>query len=185
MTSSDKTKSSPIIIGLFKDNKTLEKTLHELRELGFWSEDIAIIANKHLVQKEGTEHKKTSEGATTGLVAGITAGGILGWLASLDTFFLPSVGLMVAAGPLASALAGIAIGGTVGSLSGAFIKLGVSKFEAKRLEKFVKDKGIVISVHANNLKDQLLAKNIFVKNGATKIFNTIDKKTKAMNFQSV
>lgn len=161
----------PLVIALFKDHSSLEKTITDLKDNGFWSENIAVLMSKRDELEDEQFKEKIRDVATSGLVSGIATGGILGWLASLDTFFLPSVGLLVAAGPIASALTGIAIGGTIGSLGAAFVQLGLSKFHSRKLEHFVKNKGVIVSVHVEGLKEQLIAKNIFVNNGAIKIYN--------------
>jgi hypothetical protein len=181
-------KEQPFVIGLFKDHSTLENTLTELKESGFWSENIAILMSKHVFHNEGSEGSeehlkfKAKDVATTGLITGVTTGGILGWLASLDTFLIPSLGLMVAAGPLASALTGIAIGGTIGSLGGAFIYMGISKLQSKKMEDFVKDKGVIVSVHIDSPRELLMAKNILVRNNAVKIYDPPKKKLAGKNF---
>lgn len=162
----------PQVIGLFKNDSSLEKTLLTLRAKGFQSEDIAILMSKNETFKNNYFDLKERQAASTGLVTGIAAGGILGWLVGLETFIFPRVGLFIAAGPLASALAGIAVGGTIGSIAGAFISLGISKLESKKLAKFIKEKGVVVSVTINDPREQLMAKNILVINGALKIQNS-------------
>ena len=169
-------KKQPIIIALFKDHSTLEKTIQELNKNGFQKDNISILMAKPEDFQEHHLNRMAREAATTGLVTGITTGGILGLLASLDSFIIPSVGIFLASGPLAIALAGIAIGGTVGSIGAAFISFGISKFESKNLEKYIKDKGVIIALHAEKLKEQLIAKNIFVANNAVKIFNPLHNK---------
>lgn len=165
----------PQVIGLFKNDSTLEKTLFTLRAKGFQSEDIAILMSKNEAFKAKSFDLKARQAASTGLVTGIAAGGILGWLVGLETFIFPRVGLFIAAGPLASALAGIAIGGTIGSIAGAFISLGISKLESKKLAKFIEKNGVVVSIYINDPREQLMAKNILVINGAIKIQNYPNK----------
>lgn len=159
------------VIGLFKNDSSLEKTLLTLRAKGFQSEDIAILMSKNETFKNNFFDLKERHAATTGLVTGIATGGILGWLIGLETFIFPRVGLFIAAGPLASALAGIAAGGTIGSIAGAFISLGISKLESKKLATFIQEKGVVISVSIKDPREQLMARNILVINGALKIQN--------------
>jgi|GEM_PF-766931 len=165
------TTNRPQVIGLFKNDSTLEKTLLTLRAKGFQSEDIAILMSKNEAFKDNFFDLKARQAASTGLVTGIAAGGILGWLVGLETFIFPRVGLFIAAGPLASALAGIAVGGTIGSIAGAFISLGISKLESKKLATFIKEKGVVVSVSIKDPREQLMARNILVINGALKIQN--------------
>lgn len=168
-------KNQDQVISVFKDQTTFEKTLNDLRDNEFQNEKIAIFMPKNEDFKIDRHNSNANEAATTGLVTGVVTGGIVGWLAGLNTFLIPRVGLFVAGGPLASAITGVAIGGTIGSIGGALISLGLSRLESKGLENFIKDKGYIISVHIKNPREQLIAKNIFVKNGAIKIYERTEK----------
>lgn len=171
-------KNQPAVIAVFKDHSHLEKTLDELKNKKFSSEDISILMAKREDLKDiGYDHNARI-GATTGMFTGITAGGILGWLASLNIFAVPGVGPFIVAGPFVAAIAGAALGGTVGSIGGALIGYGITEYEARKLENFVKDKGVIVSVHVDDPREQLVAKNILVTNGAIKIHNPMEKKTK-------
>lgn len=163
------------VISIFKDQMTFEKTLNDLRDNEFQNEKIAIFMQKNEDLKIDRHNSNASEAATTGLVTGVATGGIVGWLSGLNTFLIPRVGLFVASGPLASAITGVAIGGTIGSIGGALISLGLSRLESKKLEKFIKNKSYIISVEINTPREQLIAKNIFVKNGAIKIYDRPEK----------
>ncbi|MFA6239097.1 MAG: hypothetical protein WC635_17290 [Bacteriovorax sp.] len=165
------------VTAIFKNQESLEKTLNELKARNFKTEDISILMAKHKDLHNIDYNLLSRDVATTGLMYGLATGGILGWLVGLNIITIPGVGFFVAAGPLAGALTGLALGGTIGSISGALIGLGISKIEAQKLEKYVKEKGVIISVHSDDAKAQLLAKNILVINGAVKVFNPSRKGT--------
>lgn len=170
-------KNTPAITAFFRNQESLEKTLSDLKSKNFKQEDISILMAKHKDLHTVDYNLMSRDIATTGLMAGFVSGGLVGWLVGLDIISLPGIGYFVAAGPLAGALTGIAIGGTIGSISGALIGLGISKMEAKKLEKYIKEKGVIISVHADDPKRQLIAKNILVLNGAIKVFNPPKKES--------
>lgn len=170
-------KDQPAVIAIFKDHTHLEKTLSELKEKHFSSEDVSILMAKREDLKEFSYNEEARKGATAGMFTGLAAGGILGWLAGLNMLVVPGAGPFVVAGPMVSAIAGAALGGTVGSISGALIGLGISEIEAKRLESYVKDKGVIVSVHVDDPRELLVAKNIFVTNEAFKVLNPLEKKT--------
>ncbi len=171
-------KNQPAIIAVFKDHAHLEKTLDDLKNKKFSNEDISILMAKREDLKEVTYDHNARIGATSGMFTGITAGGILGWLASLNLFAVPGAGPFIVAGPFVGAITGAALGGTVGTIAGALIGYGISEVEARKLESYVKDKGVIISVHVDDPREQLVAKNILVTNGAIKIHNPLLKKSK-------
>ncbi len=93
---------------------------------------------------------KAPEGATAGASAGAVLGGALGWLAGIGTLAIPGVGPLIAAGPILAALSGLAVGGTVGGVSGALIGMGIPEYEAKQYEGRLRQGNILISVHADD-----------------------------------
>lgn len=93
---------------------------------------------------------KAPEGAVAGTGAGAVIGGALGWLAGIGTLAIPGVGPLIAAGPILAALSGLAVGGTVGGVSGALIGMGIPEYEARQYEGRLRDGNILISVHADD-----------------------------------
>src|SRR5690606_27051360 len=126
-----------------------ELIIDRLRSAGFSNNDISVLFPDKSTTKDFAheQHTKAPEGATTGGVAGMGVGAILGWLAGLGTLAIPGVGPFVAAGPIMSALSGAAIGGATGGLVGALVGMGIPEYEAKRYEGKIKDGNILISVH--------------------------------------
>lgn len=93
---------------------------------------------------------KAPEGATAGASAGAILGGTLGWLAGIGTLAIPGVGPLIAAGPILAALSGLAVGGTVGGISGALVGMGIPEYEARQYEGRLRQGNILISVHADD-----------------------------------
>jgi hypothetical protein len=93
---------------------------------------------------------KAPEGAATGASAGAVLGGALGWLAGIGTLAIPGVGPLIAAGPILAALSGLAVGGTVGGVSGALIGLGIPEYEARQYEGRLREGNILVSIHADD-----------------------------------
>jgi uncharacterized membrane protein len=65
-----------------------------------------------------------------------------------------------------ASLAGIGVGGAVGGISGALIGYGIPEYEAKRYEGYIKDGGILISVHVDNSEWAEKAKSLLEATGA-------------------
>jgi hypothetical protein len=104
------------------------------------------------------------------------AGGIFGWLVGAGALAIPGLGPFIAAGPIMAAIAGAGLGGTVGGVAGGLIGLGIPEFEAQRYEGYVKEGGMLISIHVDDSKWEAKAREILEENGAMNIATTSEKK---------
>ncbi len=77
--------------------------------------------------------------------------------------------MLIAAGPIMAALAGLGVGGAVGGLVGALVGLGIPEYEAKRYEGRVKDGGVLLSVHCNTSDEIRDAKEVLKASGGEDI----------------
>jgi hypothetical protein len=132
---------------------------------------IKIDLNKIDTLKSEKTKDIAIETADRGLNSGMAIGGVFGWLVGFEMFELPGIGFILATGPIGAALTGIAIGGPIGRIGGALLSLGISKLETKKIEAAIKEKGIIVSVHVDDPRELMVAKNILVSNGAMKVFN--------------
>lgn len=119
---------------------------------------------------------KAPEGATTGAGAGLVLGGALGWLAGIGALAIPGVGPLIAAGPIVALLAGAGTGAAVGGITGGLVGMGIPEFEAKRYESYVKNGGILLSVHTGSSELTKRAKMALEQTGAKDI-STSDEVT--------
>src|SRR5439155_18312565 len=128
------------------------RVANRLRNAGFSPGDISILApDRGGARDLGHENAtKAPEGATAGAGAGAILGGALGWLAGVGALAIPGLGPLIAAGPILATLSGIAVGGTLGGLTGALVGMGIPEYEARRYEGRVKQGGILLSVHSDN-----------------------------------
>ena len=144
--------SHKAVFGICNSRKEVDDAVVALNKCGFSNSDISVL----LPSKDETEnfaHEKATkapEGATTGAASGAVLGGTLGWLAGIGLLAIPGIGPFVAAGPIVAAIAGVGIGGTLGGLTGALIGMGIPEYEAKRYENFIKNGGILLSVHVDD-----------------------------------
>lgn len=148
-----------------------ESIVDTLRLQGFASDDVSVLfPDKHGTRDFAHEHNtKAPEGATTGGVAGMGVGAVLGWIAGIGSIAIPGVGPFIAAGPIVAALSGAAIGGAAGGIIGALIGMGIPEYEAKRYEDKVRSGNILISVHTEDSKERSRVKDIFSNAGAEDI----------------
>lgn len=159
---------SKAVFGIYKDRLETERAVSALKFDGFNTSDISVLlpdsaGSQRFAHEKGT---KAPEGAATGAGTGAVIGGTLGLLAGIGALAIPGFGPFIAAGPIMAALAGAGVGGTVGGLGGALIGFGIPEYEAKRYEGFVKNGGILLSVHVDSHDRALVAKRILENSGA-------------------
>jgi hypothetical protein len=155
--------------GIYLDQVTVREAVDELKRIGFRSTDISILLPDNIGSKDfGHEkHTKAPEGAAAGVIFGTLIGGALGWLVGTGALgTIPWAGPFVAAGPLVTVLSGIGVGSILGGLIGALIGLAVPEYEAKRYDGRIRNGGILLSVHCDNLDWIKRAKDVLRHAGA-------------------
>ena len=169
-------KKPTAVLGIFTSYEGVERAVDVLKEAGFRNTDISVLFPRSAGSKEFAHDKGTRapEGAAAGAGTGAVLGGALGWLVGIGALAIPGLGPFIAAGPIMAALAGIGVGGTVGGIAGALIGLGITEHEAKRYEIRVKEGGILLSVHSDNLEWTKRAREILERTGAQDISSTGD-----------
>ena len=108
---------------LTKTDDQAIRIANRLKASGFSANDISILTPDRGTRELGHEDStKAPEGAATGAGTGALLGGTLGWMAGIGALAIPGVGPLIAAGPILAALSGLAVGGTIGGVSGALIE---------------------------------------------------------------
>lgn len=142
------------IVGVFQTEHEASEAIQELKQHGFQAEDISVIArNKRDVNAISEETgTKAPEGMASGAATGGFLGGLTGLLAGIGALAIPGIGPIIAAGPIAAALAGAAVGAGTGGLVGGLIGLGIPEDEATSYDKHVEEGRILVMVDADNSK---------------------------------
>lgn len=159
---------------IVKDRTQAESVVEALKGAGFPSTDISVL----LPDTSGTrdfaheQNTKIPEGATTGVVAGMGTGAVLGWLAGIGSLAIPGVGPFIAAGPIMAALGGAAVGGATGGIIGALVGMGIPEIEAKHYDGKISSGNTLISVHTDDSDEEKAAREIYVRFGAEDIKST-------------
>jgi len=151
------------VYGIAKTRAQAESIVEQLRSSGFSGEDVSVLFPDTAGSRDFAHEKNTKapEGATTGGVAGMSVGAVLGWLAGIGTLAIPGIGPFIAAGPIMAALGGAAVGGATGGLVGGLVGLGMPEYEAKLYEGRVKSGNLLVSVHTDDRDEAKRAKKIF------------------------
>lgn len=157
--------------GIYPSRAAAEAAVDQMIANGFRSEDISVLMQDNVGNKDFAheKHTKAPEGATTGATTGAAIGGTLGLLAGIGALAIPGLGPFIAAGPIMATLAGLGSGGVVGGVVGALVGAGIPEYEAKRYEGRVKEGGVLVSIHADNSEWVGRAKRILKETGAEDI----------------
>lgn len=125
------------IIGVFDDKDSAERALREIEDLGFTEEEISLVA-----KDEGDGDSFMDQNLADGAATGGAIGGLAAIAASLGALTIPGIGPILAAGPIAAGLTGVAAGGIAGSL----VDMGIPQDRGDYYENEVKNGKILAAV---------------------------------------
>lgn len=141
------------LVGIFSKEEEAIKAIENLKEAGYGSDEISVIAKeKESVErvKENTDVDVNAKDQYDKAAGGAAVGGVLGGvgalLVELGVFAIPGIGPFVAAGPIAATLGGLVAGGAVGGIAGALVDIGIDKQEAEEYEKYLERGDILVAV---------------------------------------
>ncbi len=140
------------VSGLFDTYEHATRALHALKDAGFKTADISLIANhaEDVTPDVSPVKKDTAAGAEVGAVLG--AGG--GLLAGLGMLALPGIGPVIAGGWLVAtvmgALAGAGIGAATGGLIGLMTEAGIPKSDAHVFAEGLKRGGALVTARVGD-----------------------------------
>jgi uncharacterized membrane protein len=146
------------IVGVFHTEQEAIKAIEDLKQQGYSSDDISIIAKNHdhidnVEEETGT---KAADGLATGAATGGVLGGVTGLLAGIGALAIPGIGPFLAAGPIVATLTGAAIGAGAGGLVGGLVGMGMTEDEARQYDTYVNEGNILVLVDADaNRRDMV------------------------------
>lgn len=140
------------IVGAFSTEQEATRAIEDLKQQGFGTEDISVIAKdrKEVSSINDETGTKAPEGLASGAATGGVLGGVTGLLAGLGALAIPGIGPIVAAGPIAATLTGAAVGAGAGGLVGGLIGLGIPEEEAEEYDEFVEEGRILVLVETDD-----------------------------------
>jgi hypothetical protein len=158
------------LIAAFEDRTEAERAVDELEQAGFKPDEIGYaIRGSDAVQGgmiTDTAGAKDKRGALTGMATGAGLGAVLGAAAAM---LIPGVGPVVAGGVLAMAFGGAVAGTAVGGIFGAMTGLGVSEEEAQFYERELNSGRAIVAVRAGGRACD--AANILRRHGGYDLHN--------------
>ena len=162
------------LFGVYKTYEEAQKAVDDLKSLGYRADEISVFS-KHREDVDRIEGAETIEaenlksGAATGAAAGAAIGTVGAALAAAGALFIPGIGPILAAGPIATlltgAVAGGAVGGAVGTLAGALANLGVDDDDARYIDERFNEGDVIVHVDSDDEGDKFDRTNALL--GAT------------------
>jgi hypothetical protein len=139
------------LIAAFEDRTKATRAVDELEQAGFTADEIGFALRGADVAEGGmltdTQGAKDGRGALAGMATGAGLGAVLGAAAAL---LVPGVGPVIAGGVLTMAFGGAIAGTAIGGIFGAMTGLGVSEEEAQFYEKEFQSGRAIVAVKAGN-----------------------------------
>jgi uncharacterized protein (TIGR02271 family) len=142
------------IVGLFDTFPAAQAAVQDLVSTGIPRDDISLTSNnatgEHTLEGHAGHGNHAGSGAATGAGIGAVVGGVGGVLAGLGMLAIPGIGPILAAGPIAAALAGAGIGAVAGGMIGALVGMGIPEEDAHAYAEGVRRGGTLVTVAADD-----------------------------------
>jgi hypothetical protein len=167
------------LVALYDTLQGAEQAVRDLRTAGINDRDISLMASdahgeyaRSLSGAPATGAADDASATEKGVGLGAALGGLGGLLVGLGALTIPGIGPVVAAGPLATAVAALAgagagalAGGAAGGLLGALVDAGLPQDEAAFYAEGVRRGGTLVTVRApDDMHDRV--RSILQQNGA-------------------
>jgi uncharacterized membrane protein len=156
------------IVALYDDLSTAQQVVRALRDAGIPSADISLVAldaageyGKYITKTTTKVKDSTADGVDAGAGVGALVGGLGGLLVGLGALAIPGIGPVLAAGPLATAVAaivgagvGAAAGGAVGGIIGGLVDLGIPEEQAHYYAEGIRRGGVLVTARTSDVDTQ-------------------------------
>ncbi len=130
-----------IVVGVFNDFTAAQLMAPELINAGIPKDAISVMAPDTSAESARyfPPSTETSSEATSNIGTGAALGGLGGILLGAVALTIPGLGLLMAAGPLATLIAGATAGVATGGLIGALNGMGIPEHQAQAYEAGVRE----------------------------------------------
>lgn len=138
---------SRTVLALYDTLEEARAAVRGLVDNEFDRDQISIVArDKEEAFAEYGEEPTPVEEVVDGMNTGAFLGGLTGLIVGLFALVIPGVGPVIAAGPVAAALAGTGTGIIIGSLVGVLADLGIDEEEAHYYAEGIRRGGVLVAV---------------------------------------
>lgn len=141
------------IIGIYENLEQAHEVVNDLVNAGFNRNTISVVAQDPDERYSSYLDRGTDGGGedvAQGAGIGAAIGGLGGLLIGLGALAIPGIGPVVAAGPIAAALAGAGIGAVTGGIIGALVDLGIPEEEAQIYAESVRRGNVLVAAQVDD-----------------------------------
>jgi len=139
------------VIGTYADMQTASAVVSDLVDAGFHRNSISVIANDANKQYSSyVDHDTAGDDTAKGAGIGAVIGGLGGLLVGLGALAIPGIGPVIAAGPIAAALAGAGVGAVTGGIIGALVDLGIPEESAHVYAESVRRGNVLVAAQVED-----------------------------------
>lgn len=150
-----------VVTGIFSDSKSVERAYDAVTALDYDKGDVNVVMSDETRKRYLSEHRpvdtdlasKAAEGGELGGPTGGRIGMLLPVLAAVGTTIAMSGIGLIAAGPIAAALAGAGAAGLAAGLIGALADWGLPEERVRLYEGEIQRGGILLGVKARSTAD--------------------------------
>jgi hypothetical protein len=139
------------VIGVYSSMADAEDAVRALDRDGYPISQVSIVARDLQSEQEVHGFVTTGDASATGAVTGAWVGGLFGLLLGAAFLWIPVIGPVFVAGPLAASLLGMMEGGLLGAagggLLGAAIGWGVAEDDVAAYEKYLRGGKYLVIAH--------------------------------------
>lgn len=163
-----------VILGVVDTPNQAELTVERLQAMGFAPAEISVL----FPDRRGAHdfafehHAKAPEAGLFGAALGVALGAMIGIAAGLGAFAFPGLGILVAAGPVLSALAGAAVLGIAFAVVGVLVGLSIPEIEARHYTGKLRKGTILVGVHVADRAEMRRAREVLRSVAASGIVAT-------------
>ena len=147
-----KTKSYSTV-ATYATHTSAEAAIKELQKAGFDMKMLSIVGRNYQTEEHVVGYYDTGNRVKYWGKAGAFWGGIWGWVFGSAFFFIPGVGPLVIAGPLASwlvgALEGAVLGGGLSAIGACMYSQGIPKDSVLQYETALKNDKFLLIIHGS------------------------------------
>lgn len=138
------------VIGVFDSKNNAEKAVDQIREAGITDDKISLAAKDDRSNENNNDNNGgfMNQDLTTGATTGGALGGAAGLMAGVGALAIPGLGPILAVGPIAAGLTGVAAGGLTGSL----VDMGIPQERGDYYENEVRSGKILAAVETDQSK---------------------------------
>jgi uncharacterized membrane protein len=122
------------VVAVYRSHEDAEEAVRRLEDGGIPMDRISIVGRDWQVRQDVQGYYRPADAALAGAGEGAWMGGLFGMLAGFGFFLIPGAGPLLALGPLAGLIAGVAGGAGLGAIVGGLMGLGIPEEQALKYQ---------------------------------------------------